>query len=250
MDELSRDKSGIRVKALKEANYNTLADIYTSNRMQIASIREVSEKLASIIKNKCETYAKNLYPELKIKLSIDNKTKTSSEVVLNIYEFIKNLEFIDKINNLNDECGNRLKDVFNLFFKTGNGFEVAFKTDQELEELRTSYQFEKETLYSKYKPAVDNIKKEYLDIKFDNETAWNEFSTDPVSFYNAIEKIYPDVLGNSDAVYGLPEDLAKIVQSQTIFPDGLLCTLRKYQEWGVKFILHQEKVLLGDEMGL
>ena len=34
------------------------------------------------------------------------------------------------------------------------------------------------------------------------------------------------------------------------FPDGLLCDLRRYQEWGVKYILHQGKVLLGDEMGL
>ena len=250
VDELSRDRTGIRVKALKDANYNTLADIYTSTIMQISSIRGVSEKLAHIIKNKCENYAINLYPELKIKLSIDNKTKVSSEVVLNIYEYIKNCEFIDKINNLNIECGNRLKDVFDLFFKTGNGLEVPFKTEQELEELRSSYQYEKENFHSKYKPAINNIKNEYSDIKFDSESAWNVFSSNPVSFYNIIEKICPDILGNSDAVYGLPEELAKVVQSQTIFPDGLLCTLRKYQEWGVKFILHQEKVLLGDEMGL
>lgn len=31
---------------------------------------------------------------------------------------------------------------------------------------------------------------------------------------------------------------------------GLNCTLRKYQELGVKYILHQKNVLLGDEMGL
>lgn len=34
------------------------------------------------------------------------------------------------------------------------------------------------------------------------------------------------------------------------FPDGLLCELRRYQEWGVKYALHQKRVLLGDEMGL
>ena len=58
------------------------------------------------------------------------------------------------------------------------------------------------------------------------------------------------MLGNQDSVYGLPEQLAREVQDECFFPDGLLCELRRYQEWGVKYILHQGKVLLGDEMGL
>ena len=57
-------------------------------------------------------------------------------------------------------------------------------------------------------------------------------------------------MGNNDAVYGLPEELAREVQEECFFPDGLLCELRRYQEWGVKYILHQGRVLLGDEMGL
>ena len=59
-----------------------------------------------------------------------------------------------------------------------------------------------------------------------------------------------DSLGNDDALYGLPEDLARDIQEECFFPDGILCELRRYQEWGVKYILHLECVLLGDEMGL
>lgn len=51
-------------------------------------------------------------------------------------------------------------------------------------------------------------------------------------------------------MYGLPENLAREVQEECFFPDGLLCDLRRYQKWGVKYILHQKKALLGDEMGL
>ena len=58
------------------------------------------------------------------------------------------------------------------------------------------------------------------------------------------------MFGNSDSFYGLPEELAKEIQDECFFPDGLLVTLRRYQEWGVKYILHQKNVLLGDEMGL
>ena len=80
--------------------------------------------------------------------------------------------------------------------------------------------------------------------------AWQDFSNNPVRFFNDLEDINPGVLGNDDSMYGLPEDLAREIQEECFFPDGLLCELRRYQEWGVKYILHQERVLLGDEMGL
>ena len=249
-EELSKDKSGVRVKCLKNANYNTLADIYTSNVIQIASIPGISNQLAYIIKNKCDNYAKKIYHEIKIKISIDNKTCAASNVIRNVYEYIKDEEFIDRINNLNIECGNKLKDIFSLFTKIGNGIEVIFQNEQELEKLRSSYKFEKDIFDSKYKSIINKINEDYSNIKINTEIAWNCFSSNSIIFYNVIEKIYPEVLGNNDGIYCIPEGLAKEIQSQTFFSNGLLCKLRRYQEWGVKFILHQEKVLLGDEMGL
>ena len=65
-----------------------------------------------------------------------------------------------------------------------------------------------------------------------------------------MRKFVLEYLGNDNLVYGLSEELAREIQDQCFFLDGLLCTLRRYQEWGVKYILHQEKVLLGDEMAL
>ena len=80
--------------------------------------------------------------------------------------------------------------------------------------------------------------------------AWAGFSQNPIPYISILETLVPDLLGNGNAEYGLPRELAQEIQDQCFFPDGLLCTLRRYQEWGVKYVLHQEKVLLGDEMGL
>ena len=51
-------------------------------------------------------------------------------------------------------------------------------------------------------------------------------------------------------MYGLPEEIAQDIGNQEYNGEGLKCELRRYQEWGVKYILHQGRVLLGDEMGL
>ena len=82
------------------------------------------------------------------------------------------------------------------------------------------------------------------------DAVWQDFSINSISYFNTLEELIPGIFGNGDMVYGLPEDLAREIQDQTYFPQGLKVTLRRYQEWGVKYILHQEKALLGDEMGL
>lgn len=82
------------------------------------------------------------------------------------------------------------------------------------------------------------------------DEAWGGFRANPIRFTNALEVLAPDCVGMADAYFGLPEELAHEVQEECFFPDGLLCDLRRYQEWGVKYILHQGRVLLGDEMGL
>ena len=83
------------------------------------------------------------------------------------------------------------------------------------------------------------------------EDAWRAFESDPVGFSNTIEDTAPGFLGPDGSMgYGLPEDLALKIQEECFYPDGLLVELRNYQEWGVKYALHQGKVLLGDEMGL
>ena len=120
----------------------------------------------------------------------------------------------------------------------------------EFSKYKSAYKNIKDVLPNVYQPVVNESK-----VKFHNglpnaNYAWDNFAQNSISYYNIIEEIYPEVLDTSDYVYGLPDEFAKEIQSEPLFLDGLSCTLRKYQEWGVKYIIHQRKVLLGDEMGL
>ena len=49
---------------------------------------------------------------------------------------------------------------------------------------------------------------------------------------------------------GLPYDIARQVEGLTLRTDGLRVTLRRYQEFGAKYLIVQQKTILGDEMGL
>lgn len=89
----------------------------------------------------------------------------------------------------------------------------------------------------------------YVD-KFSEEKCWKDFSNNSIQFFNILEDLCPGIWGTKDSINILPKYLINEIQKENIFTEGLLCKLRQYQEWGVKYILHQKRVLLGDEMGL
>ncbi len=250
IDELSKEKTGIKIKYLRDAGFNNFADIFGASRSQIASIYGISEDMSYTIKSKCDDYVEKIKNEVKIKLSLDNKSKSATDVIYAIYHYILEKDSIIKIDELNNLYDDHIKSDFDLLCKIGAGVKWPFLDDEEINSVILAYNDVKDTLSSKYEIMVLDIIKEFNSISKKDDDAWIDFSNNSIKYYNVIEEICPNILGTDDTIYGLSEELARQIQEECFFPDGLLCTLRKYQEWGVKYILHQRNVLLGDEMGL
>ncbi len=249
VDNLAKEAPRVKIKCLRDAGYLTYADIFAANAMQISSAYGVSLDAAYTVKNICDKHAKEAYKSIKIKLTPDSKSKESTGVVKAIDAYLELESASIRIDVLNKNDIYSLSILFQGFEKLGGGESWLFLDDEEVERYRYSYKV--------FEATLDHFLKEAKDIassakvsSISTAKAWEDFSANSVKFYNVIEELCPGVLGNEDSIYGLPEDLAREIQDECYFPDGLLCTLRKYQEWGVKYILHQGKVLLGDEMGL
>lgn len=125
---------------------------------------------------------------------------------------------------------------------TSNPFETSnLPGSERVDKYSTSFisPFEKRD-----KQQRENSLKDQEDSKF-------ERGFDPIDFSKMYHTDEEETLKkNNEYVLGLPKVLAKEVREQPLDLTGLNCSLRKYQEMGVKYILHQKKVLLGDEMGL
>lgn len=87
VDELNRDKRGIRIKALHEHGYHTLADIAPASVHSIASIHGISEDRAYEIKRLVNEIVSTTRQGAKIRLSEDNKTAEATKVVSAISKF-------------------------------------------------------------------------------------------------------------------------------------------------------------------
>lgn len=252
VEELNRGKKGIRVKLLRTHGYNSYADVYYASVYSLSKIKGISEEKAHLIKNIVSGTLEATKDEIKLKLSVDHKTSETTEIILNTLKLKNNnnqcIEF-DKIYEENiqkrEEALDNLKAAkgfFRWLFTSSDGKNAAIE----------SYDYLQNVLSNGFEENIDKIENDYqyLHDSISDTYAWNEFTKNPISFNTLLEEIIPELIGGSNDVYGLPEDIVEEIQTEDYSLGGFHCNLRRYQRFGVNYILHQRKVLLGDEMGL
>jgi len=251
IEEINREKRGFKTKLLREYGYCTLADISGASVYSIASIRGISEDTAYSIHHVVKGLVDKTSQNTKIRLSLDNKNVESTRLIVALSKYRQVQPHIESerqlISSHNRKVGYALEDL-----QPGTGrLSWFFTSGRNKQKAEESFRYLTDLLSSDYAKEAERLQQETLHIdQLQGSEGWKDFSENSIRFFNILEDIAPGILGTDDAVYGLPEDLAREIQKECFFPDGLLCELRRYQEWGVKYILHQERVLLGDEMGL
>lgn len=251
VDELNRNKSGIRVKTLHDSGIHTIADIVTVSREELVNINGISEEAAYTIKRSADQFVRETAKQVKIRLSADDKNTDASNLVreLSIYRAIVPLskegrKYFEILQGPIEQAIEELRAACNPLKWLFAGRDKKSKAEEAYEYLMQMSHSEivnRSVFIVKQSSLIQNIN--LLD-------AWQDFEENSISFFTTLEELCPGLLGSEDVLQGLPEDLARAVSDECFFPDGLNCSLRNYQLWGVKYILHQERVLLGDEMGL
>lgn len=251
VEEVNRDKRGIRTKALREYGYDTLADLAGASVHQIAAVRGISEDTAYTIKRIVREFLEQTQKELKIKISADNKTKSATQLVTAISVYKNAGPHIESCKRMDKAVGARIDAAIVDLAPAKNSLKWILTSKAKKKRAEDAYYYMESLSSGSYRTDVEaTMANLTAATRTTPEDSWREFEKQSIQFFNIVEEIAPGVLGTDDSIYGLPEDLAREIQEECFFPDGLLCTLRRYQEWGVKYILHQERVLLGDEMGL
>ena len=229
-----------------------MADIYASSNYQLSSIYGISDSAAFSMKRIAKQFLEEAREGVKIKLSADDRSKQATELVKAIYIYrLKNVSR-EELNNLIQGRQAPLVGAKEVLDSVGNGLPWLFFSAEQRSDVRCAYEEIRSAIEDEYARTITRLTNILLSERStpSADTAWDAFQEHSIEYISILEDVVPGVLGNDDILYGLPEDLAREIQEEVLFPDGLLCTLRRYQEWGVKYILHQKKVLLGDEMGL
>lgn len=250
VEELNRDKDGFRIKNLKDAHYNTIADIVNTSLAALERINGISKDTAKAIKKKADALAKDAKKQVKLQLDLENKTSGISNLLLALSKYISLKPFLSEVRQILNDYENINKDL-TLLKEGTSGVKWLFANNEKKDAINRSYDVVNDFYNIKLKDNVDELVKRVNRIlRKQASVAYQEFRTNPSLFLATLDQLNPGILYSKDDVYGLPQELATEIDEQRTYLDGLNATLRRYQEWGVKYILHQGNVLLGDEMGL
>lgn len=251
VEELNRDKNGVRVSLLKDNNINTVADLVNVSPQQLSGIHGISYDSAVLIRSLADSIISGAVENVKIRINADNKTPDATKLLSSIYRYRNCDGIVGTCRKIYDGNIDTVKQCYELLKPARSALSWTFSSSEKKRNALEAYNTLKSMLNGAYLESVGyyNGLAEKLE-SVDSDTVWEDFGRNSIQYYNIIEAVNPDVIGNSDTYYGLPKEIADEIKDTDIDFTGLKCELRRYQEFGAKYILKQGKVLLGDEMGL
>ncbi|MGK5088735.1 SNF2-related protein [Bdellovibrionota bacterium FG-2] len=254
----------IRLSALRQAGFTTLAQVVTTSEGRLMSIEGVGKTTAEKVMQAARSLAEKVRSEPPSFPSPDLTEPQDEELVagtlhlLHAKELLEDLpnqlnaivvKFRDRQKNMGHEAGFtnwiRHKQTFS------EGTQSHAKAKAILIETREFIDSEALRLTrdrliilkeeGKNRPPRPKILAEYHD-RYASSTALMERFI--LSMRQADQTVYRRSEG------GLPAEVAERTEKVTLESGALRVTLRKYQEFGTKYLIAQERTILGDEMGL
>lgn len=251
VEELNRDKRGFRIKLLRDSGYETVADIKAASLRKLTAINGISSEGAHAIKQEAEKIAGAARQGARIRLSEDARSRSATRLVRALSRLKNGEPLARAARKLRKEYGDEIESALDALHPATGGLKWLFCPRQKKQQAMEAHDTLQRLLRSTYFRRAQELRDELTRVEDTSaDRAWADFSANSIRFFTLLEEIEPGALGTGDEVYGLPEALAQEIQAQEFFPEGLRCQLRRYQEWGVKYVLHQQRALLGDEMGL
>ncbi len=251
VEELNRARRGLRVRLLRESGYANYGDLMLASERQLAALNGISEDGAALIQDAVAETVRQLRPGIKLRLSTDRRTEETSNIVLALYRYRAAEALSRDAQALSERYAAGIGKAMEELSRGKGFFRWLITGKAEKDAAIEAYLYLEELANGVYGTELIRLGEARRELEASGaEAAWDSFGKQPIVYSNLLERLVPGLLGNGDAVYGLPEELAREVEAEQLLPEGLFCELRRYQAWGVKYILHQGKVLLGDEMGL
>ena len=251
IEELNRNKNGIHVKTLRNRGYISIADIETDTASSLSFLRGISYSTACFIKRISKSIASKAKEGLKIRLSLDDQSPEATALVQALFKYRSLQEILGKCWQFLEEHQQEVESNIKTLHSGAGIFRWFFSSKAKKERTIEAFNFLSSLIDGRYLSEAESLLAVAKGIEESTGgEAWQKFGANPITFFNDLENVNPGVLGNDDNLYGLPEELASDIQDEDFYPEGLKCALRRYQEWGVRYALHQKRILLGDEMGL
>ncbi len=247
VDELNSGGQGIPVATLRRAGYENvrqLAELSVRQLDQLAGIGDATLEKVILRVQEIARHARDV-----ARVRIEERTKDTEALVRNVMILQDTKELMLDAAAISAAKDPKLKEQLAEEERMTSPMTWRTLSQEERERSFVAYRI---LLDWQEAGAPDTIRRIYTEFaerekSLTQDLCWERFQKNTAPVYALLENL----VGASGPVsQGLPEEIVKEIQAFPLDTSLMKATLRNYQEFGTKYILHQKRTLLGDEMGL
>ena len=249
VEMLTQGKQKIRISYLRTAGIQNMWQLSKMSRQQLEALNGIGTQGAAAIFDLTKQIVKNAKEKLSVRIQADDHTNADNTLVAALYRVIVHSQQRLQLEKLYQQHHKLLTKEISAAQKAAGGFSWFFASAKE-----------RETALAAAAALQDRLNTDFNDLSLlDSYTAvsradvtecYAHFRENAAEYYAALEKHCKQLPVAQDTKAGLPEELVAQIEATPVDLTGLKATLRSYQDFGVRYAVHQKRTLLGDEMGL
>ena len=248
VEHINKGKQGIRVGLLRSSGVETVWQASRLSFQQICDIDGLGEQSALKIRDIIQQIIQNTKDTIRIRIRMENPGQADDALIRALYIRIHARPLREEAKRLYQCNHKQLQQELALAKKSLSGLGWMFTSRTVKQQIAAGVESLRARLEGEFGngvladawTAVENTS---------GETCWADYKNNAPVYYAELEN-----LGlhweKQETAGGLPAQLAAEIEAQQLDLKYLKATLRSYQTFGTKYIVHQKKTLLGDEMGL
>jgi len=246
VEHINRGKQGLRVGLLRDNGIENIWQLSKKNFQQLCAIDGLGDQSVRKILDTVKQIVENTKETIRVRIQSENPGQVDDDLIKALYIRIHAKSLCERGKTLYTAHHKPLQQELTLSRKALNGFGWLFRSQIAKQQIINGVEMLRTRLAGDFGcglQAWEEMENASPDIY------WADYIANAPMYYTELESLGLN-WEKQETAGGLPAQLAAEIEAQTLDLQHLKATLRSYQTFGAKYIVHQKKCLLGDEMGL
>ena len=248
--DLSKSFTRLPLQALEASHILTMYDLLKYNRRQLEALDGIGDETADKLMLALHRSTAAVKSQIHYRIDLEHLTNRDKEILHEIYFYLHTKENYTKLNAIYQETERGIQEAYDNSGLIGNFFSWIFSGRKKKQRFLKAVENVKDLNQSAYAEIIKQFYENCIALKHVSfETVLQDYKDNAIQYYTVIEKL-SEIEVKDDVDEDIDTSLLQQIQAIPLVLESFHTQLRHYQEFGVKYILHQKRVLLGDEMGL
>lgn len=252
VEDLNRQKQGIRVSLLKSAHLENIYQVLCAGRQRLVNINGIGEAGADKIMKLARLYYQEAEKKARVRLDDPQGNPRQAAILQGLYILTELRGEAQRAVIVQEKYHESLQGKLQNARQLQGAMGWVFKNSQQKQQALDGYCWLDTLVQRGYASQAEKLYGHTRQVLKQDTALLGQraFGRNTAPFYARLEEITGESLEEKAYSGGLSEEYVQCIEALELDLTLMRSTLRQYQLFGVKYIIQNRRVLLGDEMGL